>query len=138
MAVAGAAALAMRLVQINLALGGGNLSSARGFFTPMRAHRSIEVPTLPGITFRFDASNSLGMESAFDIFLFSLRPNVTRWPSAQMLTLDYDSTFVLNDVILNPLLLPQAVAPKEWPGDGRGPMKTRCMAAPCNLGKESD
>nr|CDS31849.1 retinal guanylyl cyclase 2 [Hymenolepis microstoma] len=132
LAVASAAALATRLVQMNLELGGGNISSEDGLFTPMALHGSIEVPTLPNITFLYKMVDGLGMEGFFDMFLFTLTPNATKKTGVELQG-NYDDIFRPIDVIRYPLMLPHQQNKMNWPGDGNGPRSTFRLASPCDL-----
>lgn len=136
LAVASATALAMRLVQLNLAATGGHLNATRGLFAPMHKHVNINVPTLPQIEFQFDAFDSIGLNDKFDVFIFSFKPEfVPTGVTPETLRSNYSSVFDLNAIIRNPLILPQTINEMQWPGDGRGPKRTPCLMASCGFGR---
>lgn len=133
--MASAAALAMRLVQINLELGNGNISSKGGLFTPLTLLKDTEVPTLPNITFQYRTDSGTNMMGLFDMFLFALTPNVTNKSGVNSGDGNYNKIFNLIDVIRYPLILPHQRCKMNWPGDGNGPQHTSCLASPCDICK---
>lgn len=121
----------MQLVQINLKAGGGELNSSYGFFTPFQLADKIEVPTLPNITFKFEANDG-DMSGIFDMLLFTLKPKATKMTGAEIAQSSCSEIFSLVDLIRHPLILSQSRGNMSWPGDGRGPRYTKCLASPCD------
>lgn len=133
--MANAAALAMRLVQINLWLGGGNISSADGFLTPIRLLPRIQVPTLPNITFQYRTKSGEDLKGLFDIFIFTLTPNATEKTGIDFKGGSFGKIFEPIGIIRYPMVLLHQTGEMNWPGDGNGPRHTSCLASPCGLGR---
>ncbi|VDM17259.1 unnamed protein product [Hydatigera taeniaeformis] len=134
--IASGAALAMRLVQIHLQEGGGNLSSSTDFFGPMRTKAPVLVPTLPNITFRYQFHDDNVIQGSFDLLIFALRPNVTGVVDSELHQANFNDVFNLIDIIHYPPILPQRKSEMVWPGDGQGPKRTYCLIAPCDFVSE--
>ncbi|VUZ49901.1 unnamed protein product [Hymenolepis diminuta] len=127
LSVAHAAALAFRMAQLNVEKGGGNISSKTGLFTPLRTNNKFIVPTLPNINFTYTTEDGNNMKGLFDMFIFTLKPSVTERKGSFLRSTRYGDVFQLVDVIKHPLILIRMKNPMNWPGDGKGPHKTKCL-----------
>ena len=124
----------MRMVQIHLREGGGIIGSSDNPFQPLRTKSHILVPTLPNITFRYQTQNGNVSQGIFDLYLFSLNPNITETANIEFQHGTYKEVFDLIDIIHYPPIMPQQKREMSWPGDGKGPQRTRCLIAPCDFG----
>ncbi|VDL60747.1 unnamed protein product [Hymenolepis diminuta] len=127
LSVAHAAALAFRMAQLNVEKGGGNISSKTGLFTPLRTNNKFIVPTLPNINFTYTTEDGNNIKGLFDMFIFTLKPSVTERKGSFLRSTRYGDVFQLVDVIKHPLILIRMKNPMNWPGDGKGPHKTKCL-----------
>nr|CDS25278.2 retinal guanylyl cyclase 2 [Hymenolepis microstoma] len=132
-AVANAAAVAMRLVQINLEAGDGNLMSATGLFKALKYHKILHVPTVPNITFTYKIDQNINLEGIYEMLFFALTPKVTENTLESTNRSDFNDIFYQIDVIKYPQILPWKLADMKWPGDGKGPSKYRCLAVACDF-----
>ncbi|KAL5962504.1 Retinal guanylyl cyclase 2 [Taenia solium] len=133
LSVASGAALAMRLVQIHLQEGDGNITPSSSLFQPLRTFPHIQVPTLPYITFHYQINGDDVSQGIFDLLLFSLKSNVTEVADPGAHAERYADIFNLIYVINHPLMLPQPRGVMNWPGDGEGPQRTCGLFVPCGL-----
>ncbi|VDO00130.1 unnamed protein product [Rodentolepis nana] len=117
---------------MNLEVGGGDISSKDGLFTPLALLGSIEVPTLPNITFLYKMVSGMGVEGLFDMLLFTLTPNATKKIGIELQGHDGE-IFRLVDVIRYPLMLPHQIEEMNWPGDGSGPRRRSCLVSSCDI-----
>ncbi|VDK41340.1 unnamed protein product [Taenia asiatica] len=136
--IASGAALAMRMVQIHLQEGGGSIGSSDNLFLPLRTKSHVLVPTLPTITFRYQMQDDNVSQGIFDLYLFSLKPNTTEMASTEFQQGTYKGVFDLIDIIHYPPIMPQQKREMKWPGDGKGPQRTRCLIAPCDFESVKD
>ncbi|VDO00102.1 unnamed protein product [Rodentolepis nana] len=132
-AVANAAAVAMRLVQINLEAGDGNLIPAMGLFNALKYRKLFYVPTVPNITFTYKIDKDINMEGIYEMLFFALTPKVTERTLASTSSSDFKEIFYQIDVLKYPQIHPWKLADMKWPGDGKGPSIHRCLAAPCDF-----
>ncbi|VDM17918.1 unnamed protein product [Hydatigera taeniaeformis] len=130
LSVAGGAALAMRLVQLHLEEGRGKIDPSTALFRPLRTSSSIQVPTLPSITFHYQLGDGDVSYGIFDLLLFALKPNATEVSGVEAQAMRCADIFYLVDVIHYPLILPQPRSPMNWPGDGQGPQRTAYLSQP--------
>ncbi|VDO03676.1 unnamed protein product [Rodentolepis nana] len=131
LSVAHAAALATRMAQLNVANVGGNFNCKKGLFSPIRTNARIIVPTLPGIEFTYTTNNGSDIRALFDMFILTLKPSVTDNNGDTLRSVSYTDVFQLVAVIRHPLILPQMRNSMNWPGDGKGPLKTICLRYTC-------
>lgn len=124
----------MRMVQIHLQEGNGGINSFDNLFQPLRTNSLIHVPTLPNITFCYQIQDDNVSQGIFDFYLFSLKPNVTEATNIEFQQGNSRGVFNLIDVIHYPPVMPQGKSEMNWPGDGKGPQRTHCLIAPCDLG----
>ena len=133
MAVAHGAALAMRMIQINLEQGGGQIDSARGFFTPFTTLPKFAVRTLPNITFYYEQQGD-EIRGLYDFYLFGLNPSVPEKGLGKDNPISFAELYDIIDILRHPLVIPIPIARLKWPGDGKGPYYTPCLFAPCDFG----
>ncbi|VDN12560.1 unnamed protein product [Dibothriocephalus latus] len=131
LAAAAAAGLAMRLTQHNVVAGGGKLDSTKGLFAPMN-NQDVYVPITPEITFHFENYGTNEIRGFYDMFIFSLNPEVSRG-HLNVSKMTYDEIFLLTDVIIWPLIAVKRVAEKVWPGDSNGPSRNPCLIYDCEM-----
>lgn len=135
LALSTSAALAIRLLQINLEIGGGELPPGTSIFTPFTYRKLLFVPTLPSIKFTYKIDQSMKLYGLYDMFLFALNADITRDNDLDLMTLDFKDIFYQTAFFRYPQILPWHVANMNWPGDGMGPLTAQCLASSCDAGR---
>ncbi|VDN12741.1 unnamed protein product [Dibothriocephalus latus] len=127
--VAMAIGMAVGLTYLNLKANNNTISEDEDFFSPI-AHRVMEFPVLPNITFYFGL-NQKEFIMPYDYYFFGFSENVT-WNDFNVSTASFEEIFVLHSVLLWPRTSLADVARKVWPGEGSGPERDYCLQTPCN------
>lgn len=135
LSIAHAAALAVKLMYLNVNPMTGELFPNSGLFTPLTYLTELRVPTLPNITFYYKTYGGSDLKGIFDLLYFSIKPNATVKNDIDLAAAKFSDVFEEIAILRHPLIIPQKLEDMHWPGDGEGPLHTYCLIADCAFGK---